>query len=210
MRPNWHSIALRLTLFHALFFGVVTSAGGVILYHLIGVYIVDEIDQDVLRQEKEIVRALQTEASARVQAEVAADTRNGSKEDYFVRVTDRAGHLLLGSDLSGWPDSRSLDALARDLAPGQRQLATLALADARGQARVLTAVMPPDRVLQIGISMGDSVAFLAHFRHYGLIILASMLSLGTIAGWGLSRKAMAGVLAKRTVMIARDRAGGNS
>jgi len=193
MRVDWHSIALRLTLFHALFFGLVTGAGGVVLYHLIGVYVIGEIDQDVLRQQKEIVRILQSKEPARVQGEIEADTRNGGKEDYFVRVTDRAGHLLMGSDLSGWPDAQSLDALARDLVPGQRQFTTLPLADARGQARVLTAMAPPDRVLQVGISMGDSVAFLRHFRHYGLIILASMLTLGTVAGWGLARKAMAGV-----------------
>jgi len=37
------------------------------------------------------------------------------------------------------------------------------------------------------------MAFLRHFEHYGLIILGSMLSLGTLAGWALARKAMAGV-----------------
>jgi signal transduction histidine kinase len=65
--------------------------------------------------------------------------------------------------------------------------------DARRQARVLTSAIAPGRYLQVGLSLADSMAFLHHFQHYGVIILGSMLSLGALAGWALARKAMAGV-----------------
>ncbi len=194
-RPGRHSIAIRLTLFHALFFGLVTTAGGILLYHLVEVYIVDEVDQDILRQKNDIVRTFQTDGPASARTQVAADARNGDKEDYFVRVSDRSGRILSASDLTGWPAAGTLDALSRDLGPGEQRFDTLDLADARRAARVVTAALATDRFLQVGISMGDSVALLEHVRRYGLIILATMLSLGAAASWGLAHRAMAGVQA---------------
>jgi heavy metal sensor kinase len=186
------SIALRLTLFYALFFGMVTAGGGFLLYHLVKIHLVEELDQDLLRQEQEITSILATHDNHALQAELASSTANGGREDYFVRILDAQGGVEISSDLHAWQVPLP-SVPATGLEVGQLAYLTVDIPDARRQARVLTSAVAPGRYLQIGISLADSMAFLRHFQHYGLIILGSMLSLGALAGWALARKAMAGV-----------------
>ncbi len=186
------SVALRLTLFYALFFGIVTAGGGILLYHLVRVHLLEELDQDLLRQQQEIASILASRDDHALRTELAASTANGGREDYFVRILDARGHLEQSSDLSTW--QVPLPAIpATGLALGQHRYLTVDIPDARRQARVLTSAIASGRYLQVGISLADSMAFLRHFEHYGLIILGTMLSLGTLVGWALARKAMAGV-----------------
>lgn len=186
------SIALRLTLFYALFFGVVTASGGILLYQLVRTHLLEEIDQDLLRQEQGIASILTSHEGHALRTELASSTADGGREDYFVRILDAKGHVELSSDLRDW--QFALPSIpASGLATGQQTYQTVDIPDARRQARVLTSAVAPGRYLQVGLSLADSMAFLRHFEHYGLLILFIMLSLGTLAGWALARKAMAGV-----------------
>ncbi|MDD5391257.1 MAG: ATP-binding protein [Gallionellaceae bacterium] len=186
------SVALRLTLFYALFFGIVTAGGGILLYHLVRIHLLEEIDQDLLRQQQGISSILAAHDSHALKTELASSTADGGREDYFVRILDAEGRVELSSDLRAW--RVPLPSIPTDgLEIGQHTYLTVEIPDARRQARVLTSAVAPGRYLQIGLSLADSMAFLRHFQHYGLIILGTMLSLGTLAGWALARKAMAGV-----------------
>jgi signal transduction histidine kinase len=186
------SVALRLTLFYALFFGVVTASGGILLYHLVRIHLIEELDQDLLRQEQEIASIVASRDGHALRTELASSTANGGLEDYFVRILDAAGRVEASSDLRAWRVPLP-SVPAGGLPPGQRIYLTVEIPDARRQARVLTSAIAPGRYLQVGLSLADSMAFLRHFQHYGVIILGSMLSLGALAGWALARKAMAGV-----------------
>ncbi len=186
------SVALRLTLFYALFFGLVTAGGGILLYHLVRIHLLEEIDQDLLRQQQGFASILAAHDGRALRTELASSTADGGREDYFVRILDATGHVELSSDLRSW--KAPLPGIpAGGLRIGQHAYLTVDIPDARRQARVLTSAVAPGRYLQIGLSLADSMAFLRHFQHYGLIILGTMLSLGTLAGWALARKAMAGV-----------------
>jgi heavy metal sensor kinase len=186
------SIALRLTLFYALFFGIVTAGGGILLYHLVQSHLLQEIDQDLLRQQQEIASILASHDNHALVTELASSTADGGREDYFVRILDSAGHVEVSSDLRAWQVPLP-SVPTGGLQIGQYAYLTVDIPDARRQARVLTSAAAAGRYLQVGLSLADSMAFLRHFEHYGLIILGSMLSLGTLAGWALARKAMAGV-----------------
>lgn len=186
------SIALRLTLFYALFFGIVTSGGGILLYHLVRSHIIEEIDQDLLRQQQEIAHIIASGDIRALAAELASTANEGGSSDYFARILAADGRVELGSDLRAWRVALPGIPLG-GLRPGELVYADVALPDARRQARVLTGATESGRVVQVGLSLSDSMAFLRHFEHYGLLILFFMLSLGTLAGWALARKAMAGV-----------------
>ncbi len=187
-----YSVALRLTLFYALFFGIVTAGGGLLLYHLVRIHLLEELDQDLLRQQHEIVGILASRDHHALQTELASSSADGGREDYFARILNADGQVELSSDLRAW--QVPLPAMPPGgLTVGQHIYLTIDIPDARHQARVLTSAVEPGRYLQIGLSLADSVAFLRHFQHYGMIILGSMLSLGTLAGWALARKAMAGI-----------------
>lgn len=186
------SVALRLTLFYALFFGLVTAGGGILLYHLVHLHLLEEIDQDLLRQQQGIASILAAHDGLALKTELSSSIADSGREDYFVRILDADGRVVLSSDLRAW--QVPLPTLPEGgLAIGRHAYLTVDLPDARRQARILTSAVAPERYLQVGLSLADSMAFLRHFQHYGLIILGTMLSLGTLAGWALARQAMAGV-----------------
>ncbi len=186
------SIALRLTLFYALFFGVATATGGFLLYHLVRTHILAEIDQDLLRQRAEIVGLLAGQEAGALRSEFAASAAGSGHDDIFVRLVDAAGRAELASDMDAWRVDLPRPPAA-GMSEGETRFDTIALPDARRLARILTTPAGPGRYLQVGLSLGDSMLFLGHFEHYGLLILGCMLSLGTLAGWALARQAMAGV-----------------
>mgnify|MGYP001199456469 FL=1 len=186
------SIALRLTLFYALFFGIVTTGGGILLYHLVRIHLLEEIDQDLLRQQQEVASILVSRDNHALLTELASSTADGGREDYFVRILGANGQVELASDLRAW--HVPLPTIpAGGMETGRHEYLTVEIPDARRQARVLISAVAPGRYVQVGLSLADSMAFLRHFEHYGLLILFSMLTLGTLAGWALARKAMAGV-----------------
>jgi signal transduction histidine kinase len=185
------SVALKLALFYALFFGLASGGSGALLYHLVRGHVIGEIDQDMGRQAAELTRTLADEGLDALGRDITATVEAGGKDDYFIRLLDAAGGVVLTSDTSGWPQ---LPAYRPEVSPSARSaLGMLELPDARGRARVLTVPLGEDRYLQLGASLADSDAFLSHVEHYGLIVLATLLTLGSLVGWGLAREAMAGV-----------------
>ena len=186
-----HSVAFRLTIFYALFFGLASVGGGGLLYHLVRGHILGEIDQDITRQMGELTRTLDIEGLPALDEEIKALVGSGGRDDYFVQLLGSGGETILSSDMSAWT-SLADQASIRAPLTGQR-LDTLYLPDPRQSARLITVTAGDYGTLQLGISLEDSVVFLDHLEHYGLIILGSMLSLGTLVGWVLALKAMAGV-----------------
>lgn len=185
------SVAFRLALFYALFFGLASAAGGALLYQLVRGHIIGEIDQDIGRQMTELSRILAADGPDALQHEMLATVEAGGKDDYFIRLLDRDGRVVLSSDTADWPRLPGPPATAVATTPPLFTM--LDLPDPRGRARILTVPADTDRYLQLGASLSDSDAFLSHLEHYGLIVLGTMLTLGSLVGWGLARKAMAGV-----------------
>lgn len=186
-----HSVAFRLVVFYALFFGLALVGGGALLHHLVRSHVLGEIDEDITRQVGELNHSLQVEGFAALHEDMAAFVQEGGKNDFFVRLLDARGDVLISSDLSEWP---SLEEEALEQSQPIRQgFETIDLPDPRRLARVLTAPAGEGRVLQVGVSLADSEVFLEHLEHYGLIILGAVLSMGTLFGWVLARRVMAGV-----------------
>lgn len=185
------SVAFKLALFYALFFGLASAGSGALLYQIVRGHVIGEIDLDMSRQAAELSRTLHDQGMSALQRDITAAAEAAGKDDYFVRLLDGNGQVVMTSDVSGWvrlPPERPLVERA-----GGAVARMLDLPAPRGRARVLTVPVEPDGYLQIGASLADSDTFLMHVERYGLIVLGTLLTLGTLVGWGLARKAMAGV-----------------
>jgi len=198
------SFALKLALFYALFFGVISAGGVALLYNLVRTHTLSEIDQELLERKEEIGLAAARIGLSGLRSEFSADSEAYGRQDYFIRLLDRSGKVLVSSDTSAWPLAPLPDIDASDDSP---QFSYLHLPDARSKARILSAIIGDDAILQLGISLEENENFLRLFRRYALIIVFSMLTLGTLIGWALARKAMAGVEA--VTRTAAGIAGGN-
>jgi heavy metal sensor kinase len=187
------SIALRLTLFYVLFFALVTLTGGTLLYHLVKSHVLNELDGDIARQKDEFVRIIRYGDRDEVRDAFATYEKASGKDDCFVRLTDRQGHVLAATNMADWPVMpQPGEQLARQ-SDRQSIFATVSLPDYRQKARLLSVSVPGFGYLQLGVSLEESEVLFDHFSRFGLVILVVMLALGTPIGWLLARKAMGGV-----------------
>lgn len=191
-RPG-HSLALQLAVYFSGVFGLIAILGNLLMFQLVRVHTLEEIDADILRQKSELVRILNDGDADTVREEFAAIAMASGTTDYFVRLTDAAGRVLQSSDLGAWPDVPDARQVLAGEAAGAVRFQSLDLPDLRRQARLLSVRVDDDRYLQIGVSLEDSVLFFDHFRRVGLLVLAAMIGLGGVTGWALARKAMAGI-----------------
>jgi signal transduction histidine kinase len=187
------SLALKLALFYALFFGLTAIAGMGILYKLARSHTLGELDQEMLQRRQEIALAVERLGLDELAKEFGADSEAYGRQDYFIRLLDSHGQAKVSSDISDWPTIPVDLARLAELEPGAWYFDAMPLPGARSRARLLMARIDRDSVLQIGMSMGESENFLRNFGNDALIILASMITIGTLIGWWLARKAMGGV-----------------
>ncbi len=194
-RPTHNrSIALKLTLFYAIFFGMLALAGGVVLFKLVQVHVLDELDDDISRQKEEFVRVVtQGGKLTALAGEFATYEESCGKTDCFARLTDDRGGVRLTSDMSMWPRMPLPGQLLVRHTGSGGLFSTVDLPDDRHKARLLSVSIPGQGFLQLGVSLAESESLFEHFRRYGVLILATMLSLGALIGWVLARKAMEGV-----------------
>jgi signal transduction histidine kinase len=184
------SVAVELALFYALFFGLVSAAAGTLLYQLVRTHIVGEIEQDITRHATELRRTLVDEGVEALGHALSATVDAGGTDDYVVRLLNADGGVILSSDASAWPP---LPAPPPAGTWADQRFRSVILPDMRGSARILTVAAGEGRYLQLGNSLGESEVFLDHLERYGLIVLGTMLTLGSIVGWALARRAMGGV-----------------
>lgn len=187
------SLAFQLAVYFSGVFGLISILGGLLLFHLVSVHNLDEIDDDIMRQKEELVRLLRDGDAVAVREEFTAGALASGTTDYFVRLTDADGKVLMTSDMSRWPEIVKAATLLDREDVGTSRFRTVDLPDTRRKARLLSVRLSPERYMQMGISLESNELFFDNLRHTGMLILALMLGLGGLTGWALARKAMAGV-----------------
>jgi hypothetical protein len=171
------SLALKLALFHAFFYSLLTVVSIAVLYNLVRSHTLHEIDAELLKRRDEIALAVQQLSLKDLGTEFNADTEAYGRKDYFIRILTRDGHATVSSDTAAWPgiavDISRLGGLERNAS----DFSDLTLPDQRRKARLLLSHLGRDTYLQMGVSLAESENFLRLFQHYAILTLGSMIVL---------------------------------
>ena len=114
----------------------------------------------------------------------------GVNKIYFA-LRGRDGAALASSDLSHWPEIPQLSKEPPPPADGAYR--TVDMSPSHGRARILDRPFPDGNVLEIGRNLRREDGTLKAYTSTFLGVFAAMLALGSVAGWLLARKFMAGV-----------------
>ena len=134
------------------------------------------------------------------------------EEDAAREGTDKVFYLVLSAEQkniassrpSGWEKTQS--AIVSTL-PGGEQCQTLQIADQDHAVRVFSRPMFDGSTIHIAASMVSRDQLLSLCRMIFLVALGVMCLVGTLCGWAIANRAMAGV--QRVTNTARDIAAGN-
>ena len=201
------TLAARLTVWFAGIFILFTGSAFLLFYYSINTILDQRIDEDL---EEDIVefRSLHADQGIeRVTTEIQHEVQADNADEIFLRLLDRTGTALFSTDMSHWrslqPDMPALRMLTLTSDPW---LETVRVEDDEYPARVITGLIAPDTILQIGESTADKEEFMELLLGIFTITFLVFTAFAALVGWFMARKAMRGV--EEVTLAAEDVANG--
>jgi len=182
------SVAFTLTLFYSIFFGLVSSGGLALIYHHVASRLLNDVDNDLFEINRELSMDLHNQDLKTIGHQFAFLAKVYGIHDCFFRLLTSNGNVLAASDMSEWHVIRPTQ-----MTSSNDVIRTIPTGDKREAVRVLAKVTGSGDVLELGVSLEGHQQFLERLRVVAFLVEVLMLTLGTLIGWGIARKAMKGV-----------------
>jgi signal transduction histidine kinase len=185
-----NSLLFRLTLLYAVSFTVLSVAGFLIFYYRIYAIAVEGLDHE-LRADAEKYSALMKETGLEaVKSAIFEEVDTGSPEEDFYRLFNFKGDILTSTDMSSWGAINAQGILLKMQNEGLTYLTqTITIAGSDDKARMITAIIAPDTVLQIGESLEEVDEYMDIFFQLFSILVISLIIVSSGIGWLLAKRA---------------------
>ena len=185
-----NSLLFRLTILYAVAFTVLSTIGFLIFYYRIYTVTMERLDFELLEKAGRFIALMKDAGLEGVRPAIADEAGyEGSKEDFY-RLLDFKGDVLFTTDMSLWGSADQQDQLQKlQNNGGTHLIQTAKFARRDDKTRMITAILGPDAVLQIGESLEEVDEFLDIFLELFSILIASLIIVSTIIGWLLARRA---------------------
>ena len=195
-------VALRLTLWYASIFTISSLIGFTIFYLSIAELIHGRTDADMIEDVDELALMYAQGGLDSLEREFNDDVISVGADNLFFRILSVDGKVLLTTDMSTWRGLPSTDQLYT-LIPEQSSfsLMTVSVNGKLHPARVITAYINADTILQFGESLQYNDEFLEIFRTVILVTVPLIIVFSCFIGWFMSRKALQGVREVTTAAI---------
>jgi signal transduction histidine kinase len=185
-----NSLLFRLTVLYAVSFTVLSAAGFLIFYYRIYAIAVESLDHE-LRADTEKYAALMKEPGLEAaKSAITEEVETGNPQEDFYRVFNFKGDILISTDMSSWGTIDTQGILLKMQNEGLRYLIqTLAIAGRDDKARMITAIIAPDTVLQIGESLEEMDQYMDIFFQLFSILVIGFIIVSSGIGWLLAKRA---------------------
>jgi signal transduction histidine kinase len=188
-----NTLLFRLTALYALAFLAVSLVSFLVFYFYVYSLSMERMDEELLDEVEIFAEIMAAEKLAGVQAKIVETAEMESPEEEFYRLMNFDGDILAATDMSAWGTVAKADALSK--LPGGEQnyiVETISVSndDDDFEARLITAVIGPQTVLQIGETLEEVEEYLEIFRNLLLILIGILIVLSSIIGWLLARQAV--------------------
>jgi len=188
------TLASRLTLWYAGVFVVSSLLAFLTFYLMISDLIREREDEDLLGDIKEYSQLLASEGIDKAKAEIDREALSDGVDKIFFRLLSPDGVVLAATDMSSWgamvTESRALRLLANGADP---VFETHRTPGHEHEIRVVSGMIGPGIILQIGESMKEKAEFLEMPRELFGPIMAVVTLFAALSGWFIARRAMKGV-----------------
>jgi len=188
-----NTLLFRLTALYALAFVAVSLISFLIFYFYVYSVSMDRMDDELLDDIEVFSAAMARKNLEGVKAKIAETAESENPEEEFYRLMNFNGDILATTDMSAWGAVGGKAALAKLHNSAEAYVTEtirVSNADDDFEARLITAVIGPDTVLQIGETLEEVEAYLEIFRNLLVILILILIVLSTVIGWVLARQAL--------------------
>jgi signal transduction histidine kinase len=185
-----NSLIFRLTLLFAVAFTTLSAVGFLIFYYRIYSVTMQHLDIELLDKTQKYTALMKESGLESVLSAIAQEAGSESPEEDFYRLFNFKGDILDASDMSSWGVVAKQDILLKMQNEGLTYIIqTMNVAERDDEARVITANVGPDTVLQFGESLEEVDEYLDIFLQLFSILVISLIIVSSIIGWLLARRA---------------------
>jgi signal transduction histidine kinase len=185
------SLLLRLTILYAITFTILSSIGFMVFYYRIYSVTMDRMDSE-LQEEIQVYAAVMAETGLEgVRLAIAEEVESEDPAEEFYRLINVKGEILASTDMSSWgtvETSSSLSKLQNEEIKHVFQ--TITIPELDDKARMISTLIGPDTVLQIGETLEEVDEYLQIFRTLFIILVVILIMVSAITGWFLARQAL--------------------
>jgi signal transduction histidine kinase len=185
-----NSLLFRLAILYAVAFTVLSTIGFLIFYYRIYDVTMERLDLELLEKTQKYT-ALAKEAGLKgVLPEITAEAESEDAQEDFYRLFNSKGDILFTTDMSYWGTIPKLDILSKIQNEGLTYvIQNQAFEERDDKARMITAIIGPDSVLQLGESLEEVDEYLDIFLKLFSILVISLIIVSAFIGWLLARRA---------------------
>ena len=189
-----NTLIFRLTFFYAAALVLVSAISFIVIYYLIYATTMERMDDELLDEIEWYAEELAKNNLQRVKARIADEAESEDPDEEFYRLLDFNGNTLAATDMSSWGTVDKSDSLEK-LQDNEKRyvLQTITIPGGDFDARMITAVIGPDTVLQIGETLEEADEYLEIFRILFAILIIILIILSATIGWFLARRALIGM-----------------
>ena len=185
------SLLFRLTILYAITFTILSSICFMVFYYRIYSVTMDRMDVELLDEIKEYSAEMAETGLEGVKSEIAEEAESEDPDEEFYRLINLKGEILTSTDMSSWGSvdiSSSLSELQDEAIQSVTQTITTPGRDYK--ARMISALIGPDTVLQIGETLEEADDYLEIFRTLFTILIVILIMVSALIGWFLARQAL--------------------
>ena len=185
-----NSLLFRLTVLYAVSFTVLSGAGFLIFYYRIYDLAVESLDHELRADTEKYAALLKESGLEAVKSVITEEVETGNPQEDFYRIFNFKGDILTTTNMSSWGDVDRQGILLKMQNEGLSYLTqTLAMAGRDDKARMITAIIAPDIVLQIGESLEEIDEYMDIFFQLFSILVISFIIVSSGIGWLLAKRA---------------------
>jgi signal transduction histidine kinase len=185
-----NSLLFRLTLLYAVSFTVLAGIGFLIFYYRIYAIAMEGLDHELLADTEKYTTLMKETGLEAVKSAIAEEVDTGSPEEDFYRLFNFKGNILITTDMSSWGAIDTQGILLKFQNEGLTYLTqTITISKSDEKARMITAIIAPDTVLQIGESLEETDEYMDIFFQLFSILVIGLIIVSSGIGWLLARRA---------------------
>lgn len=191
-----HSLVFRLAAVYALAFILIAAVGFAVIYYQLQAMAMVQMDAELIDEVETFAELVEEEGWPSSMARMTAEVESEDPEEEFYRFLSRDGGILATTDMTAW-STDVIQTAIHQLRTSDRDhiLHTIDLPAQEYKARVITAFIGPDRILQIGETLEEVEEYLGVFQQLFAILILLLTIVTVLVGWGLARWSLADMAA---------------
>lgn len=187
------TLSSRLAIWYTLTFLVLFSVILLSLYVFMKSTFDEDMEEDLVGDVEELQEIYEEQGMSSFLREINQEISTEDPEQFFIRLTDTAGEVLLQSEVSDWQTLVDAASLSQALLEADETVHVDQILKGDMEARTAAGFIGSDMVLYLGETMEERDDVLNDLFVICLIVFSTILPLGALSGWWMSQKAVRGI-----------------